>query len=94
MKITQEDVQHVAHLARLNLNEEELVSMTAQLDTFLSYVDKLEELQTEGTAATTHVFTVSNAFRDDIEEPSLTQQEALANGPSTDQESFLVPRVL
>lgn len=94
MKISREDVQKVAQLARLRLCEEELVTMTGQLDTILSYVDKLNELDTDGVEPTTHVLAVSNAFREDRVRPSLTRQQALANGPAVDEESFLVPRVL
>lgn len=94
MKITQEEVEHVAHLARLHLSEKELQQMTAQLDTILSYVDKLEELDTTGVVPTTHAFSITNAFRDDIVRPSLTQKEALSEGPSTNHESFIVPRVI
>ncbi|MEE4166208.1 MAG: Asp-tRNA(Asn)/Glu-tRNA(Gln) amidotransferase subunit GatC [Desulfocapsaceae bacterium] len=94
MKITKEEVEHVAHLARLHLDEKELEQMTAQLDTILSYVEKLQELDTSGVVPTTHAFSISNAFREDCVQPSLTQQEALAEGPKTNQESFIVPRVI
>jgi aspartyl-tRNA(Asn)/glutamyl-tRNA(Gln) amidotransferase subunit C len=94
MKISQENVQHVANLARLRLSDEELTTMTGQLDTILSYVEKLDELDTTGVSPTTHVFPLSNAFREDIVRPSLEQQEALKNGPETDEESFLVPKIL
>ncbi|MBM9519437.1 Asp-tRNA(Asn)/Glu-tRNA(Gln) amidotransferase subunit GatC [Desulforhopalus vacuolatus] len=94
MKISQEDVQHVANLARLRLSDEELVTMTGQLDTILSYVEKLDELDTTGVSPTTHVFPLSNVFREDIVRPSLEQQEALENGPKTDEDSFLVPKII
>lgn len=94
MKISREEVEHVAHLARLNLREEELVKMTEQLDTILSYVDKLDELDTEGVKATTHAFSVSNAFREDVVTPSLSQDEALANGPDHNGDSFNVPKII
>ncbi len=94
MKITKEEVEHVAHLARLHLDEKELEQMTAQLDTILSYVEKLQELDTSGVVPTTHAFSISNAFREDSVQPSLTQQEALAEGPKTNQECFIVPRVI
>ena len=77
MKISREEVEHVAHLARLHLSDDELQKMTKQLDTILSYVEKLEELDTSGLPPTTHVFSVSNAFRDDEVLPSLSRQEAL-----------------
>lgn len=94
MKISRKEVEYVAHLARLNLNENELVTMTKQLDNILSYVDKLEELDTEGVQPTTHAFSISNAFREDVVTPSLEQQSALKNGPDQDGESFNVPRII
>jgi aspartyl-tRNA(Asn)/glutamyl-tRNA(Gln) amidotransferase subunit C len=94
MKITRQEVEHVAHLARLHLDGEELDLMTGQLDMILSYVAKLEELDTEGVEPTTHAFSITNAFREDIVEPSLDQDKALANGPDHSDDSFVVPRVI
>ena len=94
MKITKKEVEHVAHLARLTLTEEELHSMTGQLDNILSYVDKLAELDTSQVVATTHVFSVSNAFRNDEVKESISRSEALQNGPQQDGEMFQVPRVI
>jgi aspartyl-tRNA(Asn)/glutamyl-tRNA(Gln) amidotransferase subunit C len=94
MKITRKEVEHVAHLARLHLDGEELDVMTEQLDMILSYVAKLEELDTEGVEPTTHAFSITNAFREDIVEPSLDQKKALMNGPDHSDDSFVVPRVI
>ncbi len=94
MKITREEVEHVAHLARLNLNQHELETMTEQLDTLLSYVAKLDELDTKNIKPTTHAFSISNAFRDDIVQDSLSRKEALANSPEQNGEYFIVPRIL
>ncbi|MFW2365899.1 MAG: Asp-tRNA(Asn)/Glu-tRNA(Gln) amidotransferase subunit GatC [Desulforhopalus sp.] len=94
MKITKKEVEHVAHLARLTLSDEELQSMTGQLDTILSYVDKLSELDTSEVEPTTHVFSVSNAFRDDVVRESLPQTEAVQNGPRQNGEFFQVPRII
>jgi aspartyl-tRNA(Asn)/glutamyl-tRNA(Gln) amidotransferase subunit C len=94
MKITKKEVEHVAHLARLTLSEDELHSMTGQLDTILSYVDKLGELDTSGVEPTTHVFSVSNAFRDDVVKESLPRTEAVQNGARHNGELFQVPRVI
>ena len=94
MKITREEVEHVANLARLNLNRQELVKMTEQLDNLLSYVAKLDELDTKDIKPTTHAFSISNAFRDDTVQDSLTQKEALANCPKQNGECFIVPRII
>ncbi len=94
MKISKNEVEHVANLARLNLSDSELETMTGQLDNILSYVDKLEELDTSEVAPTTHVFSVSNAFRDDVVKDSLDQSEAVKNGPQQNGEFFQVPKVI
>lgn len=94
MKITKKEVEHVAHLARLHLGEEELTQMTAQLDTILSYVAKLDELDTSGVEPTTHAFSITNSFREDLVSDSLSQDEALANGPQNNGEAFVVPRII
>lgn len=94
MKISKKEVEHVAHLARLTLTEEELLSMTGQLDNILSYVDKLAELDTSQVVATTHVFSLSNAFRNDEVKASIPRSEALQNGPQQDGEMFQVPRII
>ncbi len=94
MKITKQEVEHVASLARLNLSEEELERMTGQLDTILSYVAKLDELDTDGVAPTTHAFSINNAFREDVVQDSLPREEALANAPLHNGEAFVVPRII
>ncbi|MBM9536768.1 Asp-tRNA(Asn)/Glu-tRNA(Gln) amidotransferase subunit GatC [Desulfobulbus alkaliphilus] len=94
MKITRQEVLHVAGLARLELSEDEVDRMTGQLDAILTYVAKLDELETTDVAVTTHTQEVVNAFREDVVRPSLTRQEALANAPEQNGEAFVVPRVI
>ncbi len=94
MAIRREEVEHVAHLARLHLDKEELDQMTEQLDTILSYVAQLDELDTAGIEPTTHAFSITNAFREDHVGKSLDQQTALANGPDHTEDSFVVPRII
>lgn len=94
MAIRREEVEHVAHLARLHLDGKELDQMTEQLDTILSYVAKLDELDTTGIEPTTHAFSITNAFREDRVEMSLDQETALASGPDHTKDSFVVPRII
>lgn len=94
MKITREEVEKTARLARLELNKEESARITAQLDNILSYVTKLDEIDTSGVPAETHLFGAANAFRDDEVLPSLLREAALANSPRHDDAAFVVPRVI
>ncbi len=94
MNISKEEVLKVARLARLELAEAEVDSITAQLDKVFGYVVKLNEVDTENIKPTTHAIEVHNAFREDVVQPSLSQEEALANGPNTNSEAFIVPKVI
>lgn len=94
MKITIDEVKYVAGLARLELQAEEAEAMAGQLDQILSYVDKLNELDTSQVEPTTHAISITNAFREDELRESLSQGKALANGPRQNGESFVVPKVI
>jgi aspartyl-tRNA(Asn)/glutamyl-tRNA(Gln) amidotransferase subunit C len=94
MKISREEVEHVAHLARLKLSPHELEKTTEQLDTILSYMAKLDELDTENIKPMTHAFSITNAFRSDDVRDSLSRKEALVNSPKHNDESFIVPRII
>ena len=94
MKISKQDVERVAALARLELSEEEIERLTPQLDHILSYVTKLDELDTEGVPVTTHTQSVTNAFREDEVRDSLPREKALANTARENGEAFVVPKVV
>lgn len=94
MKITKEQVEYVAGLAQLELSEEEKETFTHQLDSILSYMDKLNELDTENIEPTSHVLPIHNVFREDEVKPSLPLEEALANAPDPKDGFFRVPRVI
>ncbi|MBZ0159755.1 Asp-tRNA(Asn)/Glu-tRNA(Gln) amidotransferase subunit GatC [Candidatus Methylomirabilis sp.] len=94
MKITMQEVEHVARLARLELTAEEKERMQAQLDSILSYIDKLSELDTTAVEPTSHILPMINVFREDEVVPSLSQEEALANAPDRHDLFFRVPRIL
>jgi aspartyl-tRNA(Asn)/glutamyl-tRNA(Gln) amidotransferase subunit C len=94
MKITMQEVEHVARLARLELTAEEKERMRAQLDSILSYIDTLNELDTTAVEPTSHVLPMTNVFREDEVTPSLPQEEVLANAPDRSDLFFRVPRIL
>jgi aspartyl-tRNA(Asn)/glutamyl-tRNA(Gln) amidotransferase subunit C len=89
--IDREQVLHVARLARLELTEEEVGQMSAELSNVLDHIEKIGELDLEGVPPTTHVIEVSNALRADVVEPSLPRDVALANAPAVADGGFLVP---
>ncbi len=94
MKITKEEVAHVAKLARLELTEEEQATFTGQMDAILAYVDKLNELDTTGIIPTAHAVPMENAFREDLVVPSIGVDNALANAPDRVEGFFRVPKVI
>ncbi len=94
MKITPEEVAHVAALARLRLNPEQSAKLTGQLNDILTHMDKLGELDTKGVPSTNHALALTGAMRPDQARPSLERQAGLANAPASDGVSFIVPRVI
>lgn len=94
MSLSREEVEKVALLARLQLSEEELAMMTAQLGQIIEYMELLDELDTKDVAPMAHAVEVTNVFRDDVPGESLDRVDALANAPDHDDEFFLVPAVL
>ncbi len=94
MKITKQEVEHVATLARLELTDEEKEKLTDQLSNILTYVDKLNELDTTGVAPTSHVLDINNVMRDDIPDTSLTRERALANAPEKAAGHYKVPKII
>ncbi len=94
MKITKDEVAHVAKLARLELTEEEQATFTGQMDAILAYVDKLNELDTTGIIPTAHAVPMENAFREDLVAPSIGVDNALANAPDRVEGFFRVPKVI
>lgn len=94
MKITKAEVEHVARLARLDLTETEIDTFTGQMDAILAYVEKLNELNTDGITATAHAVPVENAFRDDAVRSPLGADHALSNAPGRTGDFFRVPKVI
>ena len=94
MNIQTKDVRKVAHLARLELSEDEAQQLTGDMNNILGYIDKLAELDTEGVEPTSHAVAVTNAFREDVRKDFFSKNEGLANAPSVEEGSFKVPRVI
>lgn len=93
-KITIEEVEHVANLARLTFTEAEKEKLAEQLAEILGYIEQLNELDTEDVEPTSHAIPVKNVVRPDVVSPSLTQDEALSNAPSNVDGLFEVPKIV
>ncbi|HTU19330.1 MAG TPA: Asp-tRNA(Asn)/Glu-tRNA(Gln) amidotransferase subunit GatC [Gemmataceae bacterium] len=94
MSLTAQKVQWVAHLARLQLSEAELETITRQLSAIVDYVDQLKQVNTDGVEPMAHALAVQNVFRDDEPAPSLPVADALANAPQRRGDFYSVPAVL
>jgi len=94
MRLTPEEVEHVALLGRIKLTDEEREQFTTQLNSILQHFAQLQQLDTSGVAPMSHAVPLSNVFREDEQAPSLSPDEALQNAPDQDRNSFRVPRVI
>ena len=88
-------VRRVAHLARLELDDKELVLYSGQLASILTYIGKLNELDTKDVIPTSHALTtLKNVFRKDVLKKSLQPDEAIKNAPSKEGDFFKVPQII
>jgi aspartyl-tRNA(Asn)/glutamyl-tRNA(Gln) amidotransferase subunit C len=94
MGVSRHDVARVALLARLELSDAELQSMTNELVQIVGYVDLLTEVDTDQVEPMAHAIELANVFRSDGVTQSLPREEALANAPHHDTKGYLVPAVL
>jgi aspartyl-tRNA(Asn)/glutamyl-tRNA(Gln) amidotransferase subunit C len=86
-------VQHVARLARLGMNDDQLANMASELDTIMESIGKISELDLADVPPTTHALEVVNITGEDIPHTSLTPDEALANAPDRAPDGFRVPQM-
>ncbi len=95
MTISKAEVQHVARLARLTLDETALDAMAEQIGTILDYMGTLNQIDTTDVEPTSHaVSAAATPVREDAVHEHISRERALANAPAKDGESFLVPRVI
>ena len=92
--INREDVEHVAHLARLHLTDDEVNRMQMQLSNILEAIETLQQVDTSHVGPTASVIELENVMRDDEVQPGLTREAALANAPLRDDPFLRVPTVL
>jgi len=94
MSLTPEQVRWIAHLARLQLADQEVQAMTRDLGAILEYVNQLEKVDTDGVEPLAHPLDVHNVFREDEPRESLPVNQALANAPDRRADCYAVPAVL
>jgi aspartyl-tRNA(Asn)/glutamyl-tRNA(Gln) amidotransferase subunit C len=94
MSITRRQVEHVVHLSRLAVSDEELDRLTRDLADILRYVEKINELDTADVPPMAHALTEENVLREDACRPCLTPDEALENAPAQARGCFKVPRII
>ena len=94
MKITRDEVLHVAALARLNIAERDVDKFARDLGDILEHVESLGKVDTTDVVPTAHAVDVQNAFREDVEAGHLDNKAALVNAPEAEDGSFVVPKVI
>lgn len=94
MKISRQEVEHVALLARLELSEEEVAAYTQQLNSILDYAAMLDQLNTDEIQPTAYAVPIHNVVREDQVQSSLEREKVLANAPVAEDGFFKVPRIV
>lgn len=87
-------IEHLAQLARLSVSENEKTLFASQIDGILSYMDKLNELDTGNIEPTSHVIQLSNVAREDLPKDSLERDDALMNAPDRTEKFYRVPKII
>ncbi len=94
MTIDQQTIKHLAHLARIELQEKELEKLSGELYAILNFIDKLNKLNVEQVKPASHILPISNVLRDDDPRISLSTPKALENAPSKKGDFFTVPKII
>jgi aspartyl-tRNA(Asn)/glutamyl-tRNA(Gln) amidotransferase subunit C len=94
MKIDQESLKKIAHLARLEIRPGEEEALLQSMDSVLTWMDQLNEIDTQGVEPLTHVLDEENNWREDKGANTLTREEALSNAPSKNSTYIMVPKVI
>ena len=93
-RISDETIEYVGILAKLELSDQEKEAAKADMEKMLDYIDTLNELDTSGIEPMSHVFQVSNVFREDVVTNGDNREEILANAPQRKDDCFKVPRTI
>ena len=92
--LSRDDVAHLARLARIEMSEEELVSLSNEFTLILDAVARVQEVASADVEPTSHPLPLRNVFRPDVVVPSLSPDEALASAPAQEDSRFRVPQIL
>ncbi|MBO9520066.1 MAG: Asp-tRNA(Asn)/Glu-tRNA(Gln) amidotransferase subunit GatC [Nocardioidaceae bacterium] len=92
--ITRDEVRHLADLARIELDDAELDHLAPQLSVILESIASIADVAAADIPPTSHALPLTNVFRDDVVEPCLTAEQALAGAPAVEDQRFSVPRIL
>jgi aspartyl-tRNA(Asn)/glutamyl-tRNA(Gln) amidotransferase subunit C len=93
-KLSEEEVRHVADLARLDIDDDSIGIFSDQIGNILQYIDILNRVNTENTAPTSHAISLANAFREDEIHKHLDRDLGLSNAPEKENGHFIVPKVI
>lgn len=93
-ELTDDDVRHVARLARVDLTDDEVTSLRGELTEILGYAEQVGEVATAEVTPTGHPLRLTNVLREDQARPSLPPAEALAPAPQAEDGRFRVPRIV
>lgn len=93
-KVTSEQVEHVANLARLEVSQDEVNEFTQSLEKILNFAGQLDEVDTENVEPTFHVLDLQNVLREDKSEPGIPQEQALLNAKEKEAGQFKVPAIM
>ena len=94
MSLDRETIKHVAHLARIELQPNELEKLSGELHEILGFIDKLKDLNVEQVMPASHILPISNVLREDKPHISLSPEKALENAPRTKGNFFSVPNII
>jgi aspartyl-tRNA(Asn)/glutamyl-tRNA(Gln) amidotransferase subunit C len=92
--LSRDEVAHLADLARIELSDAELDHLAPQLSVILESIASIQGVAGDGVPPTSHALPLTNVYRDDVETPCLTAEEALSGAPEVEQQRFRVPRIL
>lgn len=94
MQITSDLIKYLESLGRLSLTEEEEEKVGKELQDILTYIDMLNELDTDGVEAMSHAFPITNVLRKDEVKPSMNPEDVVANAPESQDNMFVVPKTV